>query len=105
MSEYEVVMHWRLVIEDFRPNIQHVYEVYNIRYDTIIIIPSTLIKNYDSSIMKSQCRANDLLVDGRIENNKYFLLLDILNVQREQQKELRDKNSKLGAYMKDHRSA
>ena len=39
LSESKRVMRWRLIIEDFGPNIQHIAGVDNIVADTLSILP------------------------------------------------------------------
>ena len=43
LSESQMVMRWRLVIEEFGPNIQNIARVYNIVADTLSRLPSTPI--------------------------------------------------------------
>ena len=97
LSEYQQVMRWKLAIEQFGTKIQHVAEVENIVSDMLSRLPSTSVKNYEPSTFKAQCHANELLSIGREENNEDFPLLNILNVQIEEQKDLRKLNSKLSA--------
>ena len=69
LSEYQMVMNWWLIIEDFQPNIQHMSGVYNIVANTLSIIPSTTIDKYDPCTRNSQYSANKLFDIGRIEKN------------------------------------
>ena len=78
LSEYQRVIRWQLIIEYFGPNIQHIYGVDNIVADTLSRLRSTPSKNYKCCTRKSQCRANELLEIGRVENNKYCFPLNIL---------------------------
>ena len=57
----------RIIIEEFGPNIQHISVVDNIVAYTLIILPSTTIDKYKPCTSKSQCRANELFVIGRVE--------------------------------------
>ena len=95
LSEYQRVIYWRLVIKYFGPNIQHISRVDNIVADTLSRFPSTLVNNYNTCTSKAQCCANKLFSISRAENNKDWSSLNLLNVQREQQKEMRKVNSKL----------
>ena len=79
-------MFWRLILEELGPNIQHIYGVDNIVADTLSIFPSTPSNTYKPCTRKAQCRANELFALGRIENNQDYFPLNILIVQREQQK-------------------
>ena len=88
-------MRWSLIIEEFGPNIQHIAGVDNIVADTLSGLPYTSINKYKPNTRKDQCRTNKLFAISRAENNKDCSSLNLLNVQREQQKELRKVNSKL----------
>ena len=79
-------MRWRLIFEEFGPNIQHIDGVGNIVVDTLSRFPSTPSENYELSKSKSQCRVNKLFTIGRVENNEYCFMLKLLILQREQQK-------------------
>ena len=79
----------------FGPNIQHISGVDNTVADTLSRFPSTPIDKYESCTRKYQCRADEVFVLGRVENNKYCFPLNILILQREQQKELRNMASKI----------
>ena len=65
-------MHWRLILEEFGPNIQHISEVENIVADTLSRLTSTYINDYKPSIMKAHCRTNELLSIGRKEKRRLF---------------------------------
>ena len=41
LSESQIVMRWRLILEDFGPNIQHIAGIDNILADTLSRMPST----------------------------------------------------------------
>ena len=101
LSESKRVMHWRLILEQFGPNIQHIYGVDNIVADTLSILPYKPSNKYEPCTRKAQCCANNLFEIGRVENNEGCFPLNILIVQREQQKELRNINSKLSTYISD----
>ena len=62
-------MRWRLVLEEFGPNIQHISGVDKIVADTLSRLPSILSNNYETCTRKSQCRANKLFTIVRVENN------------------------------------
>ena len=92
-------MLWRLIIRDFGPNIQYVAGFDNIVSDTLSIFPATQSNKYKSCTSKAQCCADEIFEPGRVENNEDCLPLNLSIVQREQQKELRNINSKLGTYI------
>ena len=45
-------------------------------------MPYTSVDNYNPITSKSQCCEDKLFATGRVENNKDFPLLYLLNVQR-----------------------
>ena len=94
-------MRWRLIIEDFGPNIQHIYGVDNIVSDMLIRLTYASADTYDPSTVNAQCDTKELLAISREENKKYRFLLNILNLHREWKKETRKINSKLSAYISD----
>ena len=104
LSESERVMHWRLIMKEFGPNIQHIAGVDNIVADTLSRPPSTPRDKYETCTRKDQCRANKLFAIGRGENNEPPPPLNILILQREQQKEPRNINSNLSTYISDRGS-
>ena len=60
-------------------------------------LSSTSVFKYELNQSKAQFRANELFTIVRAENNEDCFLLNLLNVQREQQKYFRKINSKLSA--------
>ena len=58
-----------------------------------------LFNKYKPSTMKAQCYRNKLSEIGRDEKNEDYFPIYILNVQIEQQKDLRTLNYKLRAYI------
>ena len=85
-------MHCWLIIEESGPNIHNIYGVDNIVADTLSIFPSKSVNKYEPRTSNSQCRTNELFTIIWEENNEDRFLLNILNVQREQQKEPRKVN-------------
>ena len=67
LSKYKRVMRWQLIIEEFGPNIQHIFGVDNIVADTLSILPSTQSNKNETCTRKAQCRANELFTIGREE--------------------------------------
>ena len=82
LSESQRVMFWRLILEEFGPNIRHLAGVDNIVADTLIRLPSTPKDKYNPCTSKAQCCANKLFAIGRVENNEYCFLLNLLTVQK-----------------------
>ena len=83
LSESQRVMLWKLILEEFGPNIQHISGVDNKVANTLSRFMSMPINKYVSCIRKAQCCANKLFTLSRLEKNKYCLPLNILIVQRE----------------------
>ena len=79
-------MHWQLIIKEFGPNTQHISGVDNIVNDTLSRLPSISVYEYDISTSKAQCFTNELFAIIRAEKNEDCFPLNLLNVQREQQK-------------------
>ena len=98
LREYQRAMLWRIIHTYFGPNIQHIAGVDKIVSDMLSRLPYTPIDKYEPCTGKDQCRASGLFTLGRVENNEYRFPLNILILQREQQKELRNINSKLSTY-------
>ena len=92
-------MRWQLILKEFGPNIQHIAGVDNIIADMLNRFPYASIDKYESRTIIAQCRAKELFAISRVENNKDCFPLNILNLKREQQKEPRDRNSKLSTYI------
>ena len=104
LSEYQRVMRWRLILEEFGPTIQHIDGVENIVADTLSRLPSTPSDKCEPCTRNSQCRTNELFTIDRVENNENIFPLNLLIVQREQQKELRNINYNLSTYISDQGS-
>ena len=92
-------MRWRLIIEEFGPNIQHIYGVDKIVSDKLSRWPSMPSRKYNTCTRKAQRYTNKSFTIGRVENNKDCFLLNILIVKRDKQKDLRNINSKLSTYI------
>ena len=71
LGEYQRMMRWRLILEEFGPNIQHISGVENIVADTLRRLPSTPNGKYEPCTRKAQCLANELFTIGRVENNEH----------------------------------
>ena len=68
LSESQRVMQWRLILEEFGPNIQHISVVHNIVSDTLSRLPSTPSNKYNPCTRKVKSRANESFILGKIEN-------------------------------------
>ena len=69
LSEYQRVMLWKLILKEFRPNIQHIPGVDNIVADTLSRLPSTPSKKYEPCTSKAKFHANGLFKIVRVEKN------------------------------------
>ena len=86
LSEYQRVIRWRLILEEFGTNIHHISGFGNILADTISRFPSAPSDKYKSCTRKSQCRKNKLFALGRIEKKDDCFTINILIVKREKQR-------------------
>ena len=100
LSESQRAMRWRIIIKEFGPNIIHIYGVENIVSKMLSRLPSPPSNKYEYYTGKAQCRANKLFTLVRVKKkNEDCFALNILIVQREQKKELRNINYKLSTYI------
>ena len=82
LSEYQRVMRWRHIHEEFGPNIKHISGVEKIIDDTLRRLPSDSNNKYEPIKMNSQCCASKLFTISRSEkNNEDRFPLNLLNVQ------------------------
>ena len=101
LNESQKVMRWQLILEGFGPNIQHISGVDNIVPATLSILSYTSVKKYEPITIKDQRRSYELFAIGEKKYNKEHFSINILNMQREQQKHSIKVNSKLSAYILD----
>ena len=104
LRESQRVMLWRLILEEFGPIIQNIAGVDKIVAYTLSRLPSMPSNKYENGTWKSQCCVNELFAIVRVENNEDYFPLNILILQREQKKELRNVNSNLSTYISDQGS-
>ena len=69
LSESQRVMRWRLILEEFGPNIHNIAGFDNIVADTLSRLPSTPSNKNEPCTRKAQCLANYLFAIFREENN------------------------------------
>ena len=69
LSESQMVMLCRLIIEEFGPKIKHIAGFDKIVSDTLSRLLSTPINKSKPCTIKAQCRANKLFTIDRKENN------------------------------------
>ena len=72
LSEYKRVMRWRLIIEDFGPNIQHIDGIDNIVADKLSRMPSMPSDKCNTCTRKVQCCVNELFEIVGVEKNEDF---------------------------------
>ena len=60
-------MRWKIIIEEFGPNIQHIATFDNIVADALSRFPSTPGNKYKPSTMKAQFHVNDLFAISRVK--------------------------------------
>ena len=93
-------MRWRLIIKEFGPKIQHIAGIDKIVADTLRHLPSEKINRDESNTMNDSRQANELFTFDNDEYNKVTFQLTLPLVQRYQQKELNQGNSKLKVDLK-----
>jgi len=98
ISQSQRVMRWCMILEEFGPDIRHISGEDNIVADAISRLPTTKIDQKtkstefeDQENRKFSPKSSEFLV---LQNEDRFPL-DVLLVQKEQQKELNKKNSKI----------
>ena len=93
LSQSQRVMRWRLILEEFGPNIQHIAGLDNVVADTLSRLPSANTDEKDSPCTPLDShQANELFA---LDNETESFPLSLSLVHREQQKELNKRNSKL----------
>ena len=65
--------------------------------DMIIRLPSTPLEKYQPITMKAQCCENELFATGRVKKISFPTIY--LECEKEQQKDMGDKNPKIGTYI------
>ena len=92
-------MHWLPIIKEFGPNIYNIAVVYNLVADKLSRFPPVSIYQVYPSTIRYQIRVNYLFATSVVKNTNNCFLLDILIIQREEQKYIRNIYFKLSAYM------
>ena len=101
VSESQRVMRWRLLLEEYGPDIRHIKGVDNVVADAISRLP--MANDDEPSTDKVQSHINELF-NIRNGNNDNGFPLDLSDVQRIQDLELNIRNSKLKAFIEDSKS-
>ena len=100
VSQSQRVMRWRLILEEFGPNIQHIAGVDNVVADALSRLPSANTDERDP-VLEGRHQANgDMFAITREEETGSFPLALSL-VREEQLKEAKDKKSNLTAEIKN----
>ena len=55
-------MQWRIIVENFEPNIQNIAQVEKILVDTPRRMPFTPVDKYKPNIVRAMCHTNELFV-------------------------------------------
>jgi len=106
LSESQRVMRWRLILEEYGPNIKHISGKDNIVADAISRMPMANTNDIEeSSTVEIRRRENELFtIANEDETNENGFPLDLSSVQKIQQIELNKRNSKLKALIQEELS-
>jgi hypothetical protein len=99
LSESQRVMRWRLILEEFGPNIQHIAGVDNTVADTLSRLPSANRDEQTQSTDRESRHANELFAINEPSADAFPLTLAL--VQAEQNKEKTDRKSDLSTNLKN----
>lgn len=107
MSESQRVMRWRLILEEFGPNIKHISGSDNIIADALSRLPTTSGETHEHSTDGSYHLAKGIFAASKgnkypVDDIGFPLALSI--VQREQQKELANSKTILAKALQDKKS-
>jgi hypothetical protein len=97
-------MRWRLILEEFGPNIQHIAGTDNVVADMLSRLPSANSDRDEPEHSDAQCHVNAIFAieEDTPTDDRFPLLLN--KVFNEQQKELNKHKSKIKALLKDKKS-
>ena len=106
ISESQRVMRWRLLLEEFGPDIRHIAGEDNTIADALSRMPTTNIQDStrSSSTEEDHESLNEMFYQEKEQSNDTGFPLELSEVQRIQNKELKQRNSKLKAEVKDKNS-
>ena len=90
-------MLWILTLKEFGPYIQHIAGIYNIVADTLSSLSLENINQDKSSTMNDSSPEKELFAFNNDEDDEVYFPLALPIVQREKQKKLNQRNSKLKA--------
>ena len=83
MSEYQIFMHWKIIIEYFGPNIQNIYVVGNIVVEIISILSSVTNNQHEPSFRRTQFQGMGVFANRHHTSHGDCFLLDISLLQIE----------------------
>ena len=104
VSESQRVMRWRLLLEEYGPDIRHISGVENVVADAISRLPMAQNDENESSTSKIQRQMNEMFNLEQDESNDNGFPLQLSEVQRIQSIELEMRHSKLKALLEDKTS-
>ncbi|GFH49966.1 hypothetical protein CTEN210_06442 [Chaetoceros tenuissimus] len=93
LSESQRVMRWRLLLEEFGPNIIHIAGVDNIVADTLSRLRSNNVE--EDEIESTDTKIQELFANRRVRSIQADFPLEKKLLREEQQKELKKRNSKI----------
>ena len=93
LSESQRVMRWRLLLEEFGPNIIHIAGVDNIVADTLSRLKSNNVE--EDEIESTDTKVKELFANRRVRSIQADFPLEKKLLREEQQKELKKRNSTL----------
>ena len=100
LSESQRVMRWRLILEEFGPNILHITGVENIVADTLSRLRSSNVEKDDTK-SEPEVKLRELYANKRIRGIQSDFPLEKKLIQEEQSKELASQTSKLKKLVED----
>jgi hypothetical protein len=95
VSESQRVMRWRLILEEFGPNIQYIAGIDNVVADMLSRVPSANCDQDELAPSTAQSRAKELFALEVNTANDDGFALSLIKVFNEQQKELNNNKSKI----------
>jgi uncharacterized protein YlaN (UPF0358 family) len=102
MSQSQRVMRWRLILEEFGPDIRHISGEDNVVADAISRLPTATQDQIENCTdTQDPWGENDITAEAFILDDNETFPLQLSLVQKEQQKELNKNNSKLKQAIND----